>query len=301
MNGENLMRERKRAGLITFIGILLIIFSPIIYILSSLFFAAIIAIFGLIILFYGSFLWKKSMHEIQVRSAALRVGEKESISEISKDKVKPSIVRISKKRTIVIGVGIGFLSTFLGAFVGMMLAGGRGFYGIRMEAMPSYLLQGYIILAAPLIGLISYSYIRSSKFGVLCAVSCVLTPSIPGFVIIVISGIYLNTSLLDWAGLFIIALMLISIAGYAGGYLARHNPFKMEVKVQLAEKESQQQKEPAMDCPSCKSPVRKNAKFCPKCGAAMTVTCPKCNNAISITSKFCPKCGEKIQILKLKK
>ena len=53
-------------------------------------------------------------------------------------------------------------------------------------------------------------------------------------------------------------------------------------------------------CEICKSPLKPNHKFCPKCGGPISggmsskIPCKKCNFLNKSTSKFCPKCGSSI-------
>jgi len=48
-------------------------------------------------------------------------------------------------------------------------------------------------------------------------------------------------------------------------------------------------------CPQCNEPLEKNAKFCPKCGAAIMAEkfCTNCGAKIKPNAKFCPDCGTK--------
>ncbi len=52
-------------------------------------------------------------------------------------------------------------------------------------------------------------------------------------------------------------------------------------------------------CPKCNALVNANAKFCPQCGAKITLplapeVCPKCGAKLPPGAKFCPACGEKV-------
>jgi len=52
-------------------------------------------------------------------------------------------------------------------------------------------------------------------------------------------------------------------------------------------------------CPECNTLVNATAKFCPQCGAKITLptapgVCPKCNTKLPAGAKFCPACGQKI-------
>lgn len=48
-------------------------------------------------------------------------------------------------------------------------------------------------------------------------------------------------------------------------------------------------------CHSCGSPVARNTRFCPTCGASLEpVRCSKCNTSNPPGNKFCSTCGEKL-------
>lgn len=49
-------------------------------------------------------------------------------------------------------------------------------------------------------------------------------------------------------------------------------------------------------CPSCKAPLPKKMRFCPECGANITVNtaCKKCGSKLAADAKFCGDCGEKV-------
>lgn len=51
------------------------------------------------------------------------------------------------------------------------------------------------------------------------------------------------------------------------------------------------QKESGAVCEKCGAKMRKNAKFCPECGARQGCLCPKCNSEVAPNAKFCPECG----------
>lgn len=53
-------------------------------------------------------------------------------------------------------------------------------------------------------------------------------------------------------------------------------------------------KEEKTVCPKCKTPVAKNAKFCPECGSKLELVCAKCGTKLSAKAKFCPECGTKV-------
>ncbi|MFA5108902.1 MAG: zinc ribbon domain-containing protein [Candidatus Micrarchaeia archaeon] len=45
-------------------------------------------------------------------------------------------------------------------------------------------------------------------------------------------------------------------------------------------------------CPKCKKPITESGlKFCPECGAKLTLTCKKCAVDYPVGTKFCTKCG----------
>lgn len=50
-----------------------------------------------------------------------------------------------------------------------------------------------------------------------------------------------------------------------------------------------------MACPSCGKPVREDAKFCPNCGAKLTLTCGECGASLRPGSKFCDDCGAPVE------
>jgi len=48
-----------------------------------------------------------------------------------------------------------------------------------------------------------------------------------------------------------------------------------------------------INCPDCKNPIAKDAKFCPHCGHQQVVfdQCVNCGKNLPPNAKFCPKCG----------
>ncbi len=48
-------------------------------------------------------------------------------------------------------------------------------------------------------------------------------------------------------------------------------------------------------CPECNSPLERNAKFCPECGAKIKAErhCTECGAKIPLEAKFCAECGSK--------
>lgn len=55
-------------------------------------------------------------------------------------------------------------------------------------------------------------------------------------------------------------------------------------------------KTPENKCPKCKKIITETGlKFCPDCGAKLTLTCPKCNVDFPVGKKFCPQCGEALR------
>lgn len=50
----------------------------------------------------------------------------------------------------------------------------------------------------------------------------------------------------------------------------------------------------SIKCPRCQQAMDKNAKFCPKCGAAQGVQCRECGAAITPGARFCPRCGRDV-------
>ncbi len=49
-----------------------------------------------------------------------------------------------------------------------------------------------------------------------------------------------------------------------------------------------------MACPACGKPIPAGAKFCPECGKATSAACPACGKPVAPGAKFCPECGAKI-------
>ena len=51
------------------------------------------------------------------------------------------------------------------------------------------------------------------------------------------------------------------------------------------------------NCPDCKNPVGRDARFCPKCGHQLIVfrQCTNCGKNISPSSRFCTKCGQSVE------
>jgi len=52
---------------------------------------------------------------------------------------------------------------------------------------------------------------------------------------------------------------------------------------------------PANACPKCKKALPDpRPKFCPGCGAALTITCKKCDAEYPVGTNFCTGCGAKL-------
>lgn len=67
-----------------------------------------------------------------------------------------------------------------------------------------------------------------------------------------------------------------------------------KIASKIFDKKSPENKEPA--CPKCKKAITDVAlKFCPECGAKLTVTCSKCNVDYPVAVKFCTQCGEALK------
>jgi DNA-directed RNA polymerase subunit M/transcription elongation factor TFIIS len=49
-------------------------------------------------------------------------------------------------------------------------------------------------------------------------------------------------------------------------------------------------------CPQCGSPLERNVKFCPECGASIKAErhCTQCGAELSLGAKFCAECGAKV-------
>lgn len=45
-------------------------------------------------------------------------------------------------------------------------------------------------------------------------------------------------------------------------------------------------------CPDCEAEIKKNQKFCSKCGRQLAIFCKKCGETLEQEEKFCHKCGE---------
>ena len=46
-----------------------------------------------------------------------------------------------------------------------------------------------------------------------------------------------------------------------------------------------------MQCPSCSTENREDAKFCVKCGRGLVLACPACGNPHGAADLFCAECG----------
>src|SRR5919197_3081666 len=49
-----------------------------------------------------------------------------------------------------------------------------------------------------------------------------------------------------------------------------------------------------MPCPSCGAENRESAKFCAKCGRALTLSCPSCGSPYVAGDLFCVECGSRL-------
>lgn len=47
-------------------------------------------------------------------------------------------------------------------------------------------------------------------------------------------------------------------------------------------------------CPSCGEKNESDAKFCKKCGVALSKKCPNCGEVVDYDSTFCSHCGHKL-------
>ena len=58
-----------------------------------------------------------------------------------------------------------------------------------------------------------------------------------------------------------------------------------------------QKPEESGNCPDCKNPVGRDARFCPSCGHQLIVfrQCTNCGKNISPSSRFCTKCGQSVE------
>ena len=50
-----------------------------------------------------------------------------------------------------------------------------------------------------------------------------------------------------------------------------------------------------MECPSCRTEIREDSKFCDECGAPVGVQCPSCGSGNRPGAKFCAACGTKLK------
>lgn len=47
-------------------------------------------------------------------------------------------------------------------------------------------------------------------------------------------------------------------------------------------------------CPTCNRQAASTARFCPSCGAALSLSCPSCKKPVKKGEKFCSGCGAKL-------
>jgi hypothetical protein len=55
----------------------------------------------------------------------------------------------------------------------------------------------------------------------------------------------------------------------------------------------------AVTCPQCGASAQASDKFCPQCGAALSITCPECGRPARPDDKFCAGCGAKLLAAKV--
>ncbi len=47
-----------------------------------------------------------------------------------------------------------------------------------------------------------------------------------------------------------------------------------------------------MQCPECSAPIREEYRYCPACGASLTLTCAGCGKEVEKSWNICPYCGK---------
>lgn len=48
------------------------------------------------------------------------------------------------------------------------------------------------------------------------------------------------------------------------------------------------------ECPSCKTRLQSDDRFCPKCGAGFSLFCSSCGGKLAQNAKFCSLCGDPV-------
>ncbi|MDE7329226.1 MAG: zinc ribbon domain-containing protein [Clostridia bacterium] len=90
---------------------------------------------------------------------------------------------------------------------------------------------------------------------------------------------------------YVIGLCLVYLPFYKKVLKESGNDFLKQIKDEMKNAESQQEK---LVCPNCNTENASESKFCKECGNPLSKICPYCDVKIDNDSKFCNHCGKEV-------
>jgi hypothetical protein len=279
MTNRDPMKKRRLGSLITFLGIALLILSPVFLVFGTFIITILFVILGIILIFYGLSVWKTSMHEMRVRHTAIQSGRKQIGYE------NENVIHTKEKGNYNF-ILIGLVSGFFGFMIHQVLLGNISLVTIYVAYLYADFI--YIIVGGLIVGLICLFYSRRIGSPRKCLYLGLLY-EVPSFCFFSLGiGEY-------WTKIPIIltplAFLSFGVLGYIAGYIGMQispEPITYEQRPLTVKTPDK------IKCPSCYAFVSKDFKFCSECGESITSVCPSCNKTVQINAKFCPKCGEKL-------